>query len=111
MESSSRFSRSPVLVLIFLPLAIIPLFGPQHTSVTLCWDPSPDKHVISYRIYYADVTRKKAAKAKSLDIGPATHATLPNLVAGHTYFSVVRALTSAGLESEPSNLVKYVAGS
>ena len=88
-----------------------PLFGLQRTSVTLRWDPSPDKHVISYRIYYADVTRKKAAKAKSLDIGRTTHATIPNLVAGHTYYFVVRALNSAGRESEPSNLVKYVAGS
>ena len=111
MESSPRFSRSPVLLFIFLPLSIFPLFGPQRTSVTLSWDPSPDKHVISYRIYYADVTRKKAAKAKSLDIGRTTHATIPNLVAGHTYYFVVRALNSAGRESEASNLVKYVAGS
>ena len=111
MESSPRFSRSPVLLFIFLPLSIFPLFGPQRTSVTLRWDPSPDKHVISYRLYYADVTRKKAAKAKSLDIGRTTHATIPNLVAGHTYYFVVRALNSAGRESEPSNLVKYVAGS
>src|SRR6266404_6229859 len=59
MESSPRFSRSPVLLFIFLPLSIFPLFGPQRTSVTLGWDPSPDKHVISYRLYYADVTRRK----------------------------------------------------
>src|SRR5437762_2334711 len=106
-----RFSRSPVLLFIFLPLSIFPFFGPQRTSVTLRWDPSPDKHVISYRIYYADVTRKKAAKAKSLDIGRTTYATIPNLVAGHTYYFVVRALNSAGRDSEQSNLVKFVAGS
>src|SRR5258708_1724735 len=108
MEISLRFSRSPLLVFIFLPLSIFPLFGPQRTSVTLRWDPSPDKHVISYRIYYADVTRKKAAKAKSLDIGRTTHATIPNLVADHTYYFVVRALNSAGLARQPSSLLKNV---
>ena len=111
MGNSPRFSRSPVLAFIFLPLSIFPLFGPQRTSVTLRWDPSRDKRVVSYRIYYADVTRKKAAKAQSLDIGRTTHATIPNLVAGHTYYFVVSALNSAGRESDPSNLVKYVAGS
>jgi hypothetical protein len=111
MESSPRFSQSPVLVFIFLPLSIFPFFGPQRTSVTLSWNPSLDKRVASYRIYYADVTKKKAAKAQSLDIGRTTHATVPNLVVGHTYYFVVRAVNSAGRESEPSNLVKYIAGS
>jgi len=111
MKSSRQFSGSPLLVFIFLPVSILPFFGPQRTSATLSWDPSPDKRVVSYRIYYTDMTKTKAAKAKSIDVGRTTQATVSNLVAGHTYYFVVRALDQAGRESEPSNLVKYIAGS
>jgi predicted phage tail protein len=111
MKSSRHFSGSPFLVFIFLPVSILPFFGPRRTNATLSWDPSPDKRVVNYRIYYTDMTKTKAAKAKSIDVGRTTQATVSNLVAGHTYYFVVRALDQAGRESEPSNLVKYVAGS
>jgi predicted phage tail protein len=111
MKSSRRFSGSPFLVFIFLPISILPFFGPRRTNATLSWDPSPDKRVVNYRIYYTDMTKTKAGKAKSIDVGRTTQATVSNLVAGHTYYFVVRALDQAGRESEPSNLVKYVAGS
>ena len=110
MESSLHFPASLVLVLIFLLLFILPSCSPKRTSVTLNWDPSPDKGVVSYRIYYSDVTKSEVAEAKSLDVGPTTHATVPNLVAGHTYSFVIRAVDSAGRESQPSNPVEYVAG-
>jgi Fibronectin type III domain len=102
---------SPLLAFIFLPVSVLPFFGPQRTSATLSWDPSPDKRIVSYRIYYTDMTKTKAAKAKSIDVGRTTQATVSNLVAGHTYYFVVRALDQAGRESEPSNLVKHIAGS
>jgi predicted phage tail protein len=86
------------------------LFGHRTASVTLAWDPARDKEIVGYRIYYTDITGHKAAKAKSLDVGLTTHAGIPNLVAGHTYYFAVRAINSSGRESLPSNLLKYVAG-
>ena len=109
MKSSWHFCGSPIIVFIFVPLSILPFFGPKRVTATLSWDPSPDKRVINYRIYYSDVTRTKAAKAQSIDVGRTTHVTVPNLVAGHTYYFVVRAVDSMGRESDPSNQVKYVA--
>jgi Fibronectin type III domain len=92
-------------------LAGLLLFGHKTASVTLTWDPARDKGIVGYRIYYTDITRHKAAKAKVLEVGLTTRTVVPNLVAGHTYSFVVTAVNSSGRESSPSNLVKYVAGS
>ena len=70
-----------------------------------------DKEIVRYRIYYTDITGHKALKARVLDVGLTTRAVVPNLVAGHTYNFVLTAVNSAGRESLPSNMVKYVAGS
>jgi Fibronectin type III domain len=95
----------PGLLLFLLGLS---LFGHKTGSVTLAWDAPRGKQVIRYRVYYADITGHKAAKAKSLDVGLTTRAVVPNLVVGHTYYFTVTAFNSKGRESLPSNLVKYV---
>jgi hypothetical protein len=77
--------------------------------VTLTWDPSPDKDVAGYRVYYADMTGRKAGKAKSLDVVRTTRVSAWNLIAGHLYYISLTALNSAGRESTPSNLVTFVA--
>jgi len=87
------------------------LFGHKSASVTLAWDPVRDKGIVRYRIYYTDITGHRAIKARALDVGLTTRAVVPNLVAGHTYDFVVTAVNSAGRESLPSNMVKYVAAS
>jgi predicted phage tail protein len=92
-------------------LSILQIFGHGTASVGLVWDGSSDKTIANYRVYYADVTGKKAAKAKSVDVGKVTQATISNLAAGHTYYFVVTAFNAKGRESAPSNLVKCVAGS
>ena len=108
MQSSRRFVKSQLALFAFLPLSFLPFSSPPRASVTLSWEASPDKRVISYRIYYADMTGMKAVKAKSLDVGSTTHVTISNLVAGHTYYFAARALDSKRRESDPSNLVKYI---
>ncbi len=92
----------------FLFLSGLLLFGHKTASVTLAWDPVRDKGIVRYRIYYADMTGHKAAKAKSLDVGLTTRTVVPNLVVGHTYYFAITAVNSTGRESPPSNLVKYV---
>jgi predicted phage tail protein len=108
MEGSPSVSRS---LFVSLPLSILLIFGPPRVSVTLAWNAPRKPSVVHYRIYYSDMTRAKAAKAKWIDVGQATQASVPNLIPGHTYYFIVTALNSAGRESLPSNLVKYVAGS
>jgi Fibronectin type III domain len=107
MEGLPSVSRSSLVI---LPFYILFLFGAPRTSVTLAWDPPRKTSVIHYRIYYTDMTKAKAAKANWIDVGRVTQASLPNLVLGHTYYFVVTVFNSAGRESQPSNLVKYVAG-
>jgi fibronectin type 3 domain-containing protein len=87
------------------------LFGSPRISVSLRWERPRKTNINHYRIYYADMTKATAAKAKWIDVGQATEASVPNLIADHTYYFVVTAFNSAGRESQPSNLVKYVASS
>ena len=54
------------------------------------------------------MTGRKAVKTQSLDVGLTTNVTISNLIAGHTYYFVARAVDSKRRESDPSNLVKYV---
>jgi fibronectin type 3 domain-containing protein len=110
MESSARVSRPSLIFCVLLPLLTLPVFGPKRTSVILAWDAPPKKHIVHYRIYYSDMTKAKAAKAKWIDVGAETQASVPNLIAGHTYYFVVTAFNSAGRESQPSTLVKHVVG-
>lgn len=73
-------------------------------SVRLAWDPSPDPTVVAYRIHYG------------VQSGVYRHSTspLPNfsgqvsgLTEGATYYFVVTALNLVGVESRPSNEVRY----
>lgn len=73
-------------------------------SVRLAWDPSPDPAVVAYRIHYG------------VQSGVYRHSTspLPNfsgqvsgLTEGATYYFVVTALNLVGVESRPSNEVRY----
>ena len=98
-------------LLALAPLLLLFLFGGgPRTSLTLAWNPAPGKDIVRYCVYYADMQHKKAAKAKPLDVGAATQATVPNLISGHMYYFTVTAFNSKGRESLPSNLVKCVAG-
>ena len=99
------------MIRLLVILTILPFFDHGTANVSLVWDGASDKTIANYRIYYADVTGKKAAKAKSLDVGNVTHATISKLTPGHTYYFAVTAVNARGRESAPSNLVKCVAGS
>ena len=98
------------MIALLFALSLFPTFSHRAAGVSLAWDPPSDKQIVNYRIYYADVNKRKAAKAKSIDVGHATRATLPNLLAGHTYYFVVTAINVKGRESTASNVVSCVAG-
>jgi hypothetical protein len=73
-------------------------------SVTLAWDQNSEPDIASYRLYYGT---QSGSPNQSFDAGNATTATITNLNDGTTYFFTVRAINTAGLQSQPSNEVSY----
>lgn len=86
-------------------------------GVNLAWDPSSDTNVTGYVIYYGTNSGSYARNFVDptggytwhVDVGNQTTATLSNLPPGVTYHFVVTAYTAGGVESLPSNEVKYLA--
>jgi hypothetical protein len=76
-------------------------------SITLAWEPSADADVVGYSLYYGAASHTYTNK---VGVGPATSATIPNLVPGITYFFAATASDSEGLESDFSNEVSYLVG-
>ena len=71
-------------------------------SATLAWQPSPDLTVVGYRVYYGVASR---TYTQMVDVGLSTTATISNLVNGTTYYFVVTAYASSGVQSPYSNEV------
>ena len=69
--------------------------------ISLCWDPSPDTSVTKYRVYVDGIYRD------SID-APVTRATVGGLEPGRVYGFTVTAQNAEGLESDPSNELRYV---
>jgi hypothetical protein len=74
------------------------------SSVTLAWDADTSPSTAGYRLYVGLVS---GIYTQRTDIGNTTTGTVSNLISGVTYYSVVTAYNSAGLESPPSNEVSY----
>ena len=85
-------------------LAGLFLLTPDAKSVTLAWDVDSDPTVVGYRLYYGT---SSGSYTQNTDVGNGTTVTITNLVVGFTYFFVVRAYNSFGLESPPSNEVFF----
>ncbi len=100
---------SPARLFSALFLVILALTGPGSviagSSVTLAWDANAEPDVTGYRLLYGNASGNYAL---SQDAGNATTTIIPNLTPGATYFFVVTAYNSAGLESLPSNEVSYL---
>jgi hypothetical protein len=73
--------------------------------VTLAWDASPDTNAVGYVLYYGTAS---GAYDFRLDVATNKTVTVANLTEGQTYFFVVTAYDSEGMESEPSNEVTFV---
>jgi hypothetical protein len=74
--------------------------------VTLAWDKSPSTEVIGYKLYYGTSSGHHSLLA---DTGNQTSYTVKDLTDGKTYYFVVTAYDSNGVESSPSNEVSYYA--
>ncbi|MFO1499133.1 MAG: DUF642 domain-containing protein [Verrucomicrobiota bacterium] len=70
----------------------------------LLWDPSPDPDVKSYQVYYGEA---ETSLTNRVQVTGATTARLLGLTPGKTYHIQATAVTEDGLESEPSNLIRY----
>ena len=74
-------------------------------QITLAWDPSADT-VAGYTIYYGT---ESGSYSGQVDVGNQTWGTVQGLTSGIRYYFAVKAYSSSGVFSEPSNEVSSVA--
>ncbi len=125
MKEKSRLLAKyphPSLLGFFLFLTLTSILAliatPAHSAdVTLAWDPNSEPDLAGYRVYYKEAfsgppyNGTGATEGDSpIDVGNVTEFTLSGLTDGVTYFFVVTAYDTEGLESDYSNEVNTVAG-
>jgi len=117
----TKYLHSSLLgFLLFLTLTLILALvaTPAHSAdVTLAWDPNSEPDLAGYKVYYKTGSSGPpydgtgATEGDSpIDVGNVTEFTLHDLTDGVTYFFVVTAHDTEGLESGYSNEVNTVAG-
>ncbi len=65
-------------------------------TVTLAWDRNPEPDVIGYQLYYGTFS---GIYSQIVNVGNATEVVIPGLEPGITYYAIVTAYNTAGLES------------
>jgi hypothetical protein len=78
--------------------------GQAQANVTLAWSSSSDPIVAGYNIYYGGTS---GVYTNETSVGLATSLTIPNLVAGATYYFAATTYSAAGAESALSGEVAY----
>ena len=76
------------------------------SSVILAWNPSIDKTVIGYKLYYS--TTKSLSNPTIVNVGNCVKAKISNLKHGRTYYFILTAYNSQGMESMPTNKIHTV---
>jgi len=106
LNRSQSFVLGAVIVLVVLlqPSSVLATFAAQ---ITLAWDPSPG----SVAGYVIDYGPSPGSYTSSVDVGAQTAGTISGLGNGVRYYFVVRAYSSSGVFSSPSNEVSSVIGS
>ena len=101
MSSDRLKSKFPVLIVVFAILAS--LVTASSRAATLVWDPNPEPDVIGYKVYYSDASTGASGVWLA-----GTNCQLPlSLQAGHSYVFSVTAYNQLGIESAPSESVRY----
>ena len=89
-------------------IAVLAALIPNHTAlgadVTLAWDPPLSADVTGYRLYLGTTS---GVYNQTSDVGIETTTMVSNLIVGTTYYFVVTAYNSSGLESPFSNEVSF----
>ncbi len=88
-----------LLATFILPFVV---YGVQ--SVTLAWDANTESDLAGYIVHYGN---SSGSYTNAIDVGNVTLMSVSNLVEGATYYFVVTAYNTSGLESDPSNEVSY----
>lgn len=91
-------------ILIAALTAVIPNHTATGADVTLAWDPDLSADITGYRLY---VGTSSGVYIQTSDLGITTSTMVSNLIVGTTYYFVVTAYNSVGLESPPSNEVSF----
>lgn len=85
-------------------LLLCPLLLCASQSVTLVWDANTETDLAGYIAYYGPAS---GVYTNAIDVGNVTTVLITNLLDRFTYYFVVTAYNTSGLESEPSNEVKW----
>jgi hypothetical protein len=75
------------------------------SSASLQWDSNPDPSVVGYNIYYGGASR---SYTNVMSVGNSTHASVPGLVEGKTYYFAVTAYDAFGDESDFSAETTFI---
>ena len=94
-------SLSLVVVAFFLSVVTT---ASAEQSVTLGWNPSPDRNVVGYVVY---ALAENSTTPTRIDAGVKTQAAVPGLKEGLRYKFTVTAYNSSGVESRPSEPLIY----
>jgi Fibronectin type III domain len=95
----SRFALPGLLALLFFTANVC-----TGQNIWLAWRPSPDPDVAGYRLYYGTAS---GVYSDEIDEGTNLTTSVSSLVTGQTYYAVVKAYNSAGVEGPPSNEVAF----
>ena len=102
------FKRRGVVLLVLL-FSVVTVFLSSGAlaaeKVTLIWQASPGSDIAGYNLYYGLASGQYGTK---ITVTNGTSATISGLAEGVTYFFVVTAFNTAGLESPPSNELAYL---
>lgn len=92
---------------IFSSLAVLALVAVSSgsNSVNLAWDPNPEPDIAGYRIHLGTESGKYSTIT---EVGNVSATTLAGLDIDTTYYAVVTAFNTSGLESLPSNEISFV---
>jgi Fibronectin type III domain len=99
-----QFFLSRVLWLLLIALALWPASTQAEQSVTLTWDLNPEPDVAGYILYYG---RASSAYTDTVNAGNANISSVAGLADSTTYYFVVTAYNTIGLESLPSDEISY----
>lgn len=95
-QTAARARVSPLHLLALVLFLCTQSVAWSAESVTLAWDRNPESDVIGYQLYYGTTS---GIYSQNVNVGNTTEVVLPGLDSSTTYYAVVTAYNSAGLES------------